>query len=187
MAIKDLLNLAGNPSAANDITIKLIAAIIILVLGLVIGRFLSNLVKKILHELELDRVLKEQGRIKVPLTQLISALIKYIIYFVAILAALNQLGLQSFILNIILTVVTLVLIIFMILSLKDFVPNLTAGIYLYQKRSINPGEIIQVNNIEGEVLNITLLETKLRTRNKEIVYIPNSVLMKSVLIKRKIK
>ena len=169
----------------NELTLNLIAAIVILVVGLIIGRFLSNLTKKVLHELELDRILKEQARVKVPLTQLITNLVKYGVYFVAILAALNQLGLRNFILNAILTIVIIILVVLMILSLKDFVPNLVAGLFLYQKRNINPGDMIQVNNIEGEVLHITLFETKIKTRSNEIVYVPNSVLTKSIVIKKK--
>ena len=169
----------------NNVTLNLIAAIVILVIGLLAGRIISNLAKKILSELELDRILREQARIKVPLTQLISSVIKYVIYFITILMALNQLGLKSFILNAILTIVIVLLVIFMVLSLKDFLPNLTSGLFMYQKRNINPGDFIQVNNIEGEVLNVTLFETKVRTKNKEIVYIPNSVLTKNMVIKKK--
>ena len=73
----------------------------------------------------------------------------------------------------------------MILAVKDFIPNFVAGLTLYQKRNIKPGEKILVNNIEGEILNISLLETKVRTRNGDIVYIPNSILTKHVVIKKK--
>ena len=187
MANEKLLQIAETSSritGLSDFTLKLLASIFILVLGLIIGRFLSNLVKKVLHELEIDRVLKEKARIKLPLTQLVTSLVKYIVYFIAILLALNQLGLKSFILNIILMIVVILLVVFMVLSLKDFIPNLASGLFLYQKRSINPGDTIQIDHIEGEVLNMTLFETKIRTKNKELVYVPNSVLVKSVVIKK---
>lgn len=182
--LTDIAEASSKITGLNDITLNLIAAIATLILGLLIGRFLSNLVKKLLHELELDRILKEKARIKLPLTQLITSIIKYIIYGIAILLALNQLGLRSFILNAILTIIVVLLVVFMMLSLKDFIPNFTGGLFLYQKRSINPGDVIKINNIEGEILNITLLETKLRTKNNEIVYIPNSVLTKNVVVKK---
>jgi small-conductance mechanosensitive channel len=72
-----------------------------------------------------------------------------------------------------------------ILSIKDFMPNLVSGLILHQKRNIRPGEKIIVNNIEGEVINVTIIETKLRTKNGEIVYIPNSILMNNVVVKKK--
>jgi len=169
----------------ENFALNLVAAVVILIIGILVGRFLSNITKKVLQELELDRVLKEKVGIKLPLTQLISSIIKYLVYVASIITALNQLGLQSIILNVILWIIIAVLIVFMILSLKDFIPNLVAGLFLFQKRNINAGEMIRVNDIEGEVLNITLLETKIRTRNHEIVYIPNSILIKNVVIKKK--
>ena len=176
---------SSNVTKLNSTAINLVAAIVILLIGLIIGRFLSNLTRKILNELELYRILKEQARIKIPLAQLISSTVKYASYFIAVVLALGQLGLKSFVLNAVLIIILIILIIFMILSLKDFVPNLIAGLFLYQKRSINPGEIIEVNHIEGEVLSVTLFETKIKTKNHEIVYIPNSVLTKSLVIKKK--
>ena len=169
----------------SDTTISLIAAIVILIIGLILGRFLGNLTRKILHELEIGRILKEQTRIRIPVEQFTASLVRYIIYFIAIIFALNQLGLRTAILNIILIVILIALLIFMILAVKDFIPNFVAGLTLYQKRNIKPGEKILVNNIEGEILNISLLETKVRTRNGDIVYIPNSILTKHVLIKKK--
>ena len=153
--------------------------------GLVVGRFLGNLTKKLLHELELDRLLKEQTRFKIPLEQFLGSLVKFIVYFVAIIFALDQLGLQTAILNVILAIILISLVVFMILAIKDFIPNLVAGLILHQKRNIKAGEKIEVNNIEGEVINVTLVETKLRTKSGDMVYIPNSVLTKNVVIKKK--
>ncbi len=172
-------------SKLSDITLNLIAAVVILLIGLVIGRFLGNLTRKVLHELELDRLLKEQTRFKVPLEQFLGSIVKFIIYFIAIIFALNQLGLRTAILNIILIIILVTLVIFIILSVKDFIPNLVSGLILHQKRNIRPGERIEVNNIEGEIINVTLVETKLRTKNGEIVYVPNSILMNNVVVKKK--
>ncbi|AJF62835.1 MAG: Small-conductance mechanosensitive channel [archaeon GW2011_AR20] len=177
--------LSSLSSKLSDFTLNLIAAIVILLVGLVIGRFLGNLTRKVLHELELDKLLREQTRFKIPLEQFLGSLVKFIVYFIAIIFALDQLGLQTAILNIILAIIIMIIVIFMILAIKDFIPNLMAGLFLHQKRNIKPGERIEVNNVEGEVINITLTETKLRTRSGEIVYIPNSVLTKNVVIKKK--
>ena len=178
-------NLNSLSSRLSDLTLNLIAAIVILLVGLVVGRFLGNLTKKLLHELELDRLLKEQTRFKIPLEQFLGSLVKFIVYFVAIIFALDQLGLQTAILNVILAIILISLVVFMILAIKDFIPNLVAGLILHQKRNIKAGEKIEVNNIEGEVINVTLVETKLRTKSGDMVYIPNSVLTKNVVIKKK--
>ena len=172
-------------SRLSDLTLNLIAGLVILLVGLVVGRFLGNLTRKVLHELELDRLLREQTRFKIPLEQLLGSLVKFVVYFIAIIFSLDQLGLQTAILNIILTIILIVMVVFMILAVKDFIPNLVSGLILHQKRNIKPGEKIEVNDIEGEVINITLIETKIRTKSGDIVYIPNSILTKNVVIKKK--
>src|SRR3989344_3175104 len=177
--------LSSLSSKLSDFTLNLIAAIVILLVGLVIGRFLGNLTKKILHELELDKLLREQTRFKIPLEQFLGSLVKFIVYFVAIIFALDQLGLQTAILNIILAIILIALVIFMILAIKDFIPNLISGLMLHQKRNLKPGDRIIINNVEGEIINVTLIETKIRTRSGDIVYIPNSILTKNVVIKKK--
>ena len=73
----------------------------------------------------------------------------------------------------------------MILAIKDFIPNLISGLMLHQKRNLKPGDRIIINNVEGEIINVTLIETKIRTRSGDIVYIPNSILTKNVVIKKK--
>ena len=166
-------------------TINLVAAVITLIIGLLLGRFLGNLTRKLIYELEINKILREKTNVKIPLGEYLSLLVKYVIYAIAIIMSLNQLGLKGIILNAILVILIILLIIFMILSLKDFVPNLMAGLTLTQKRNIKPGNIIEINNIEGEVINITLLETKIRTRNGDIVYIPNSILTKTMIIKKR--
>jgi len=95
--------LSSLSSKLSDFTLNLIAAIVILLVGLVIGRFLGNLTRKVLHELELDKLLREQTRFKIPLEQFLGSLVKFIVYFIAIIFALDQLGLQTAILNIILS------------------------------------------------------------------------------------
>ncbi len=171
-------------AAIAESSIKLVAAIAILLLGLVFGRFLSKLTQKILSEIELDRVLRESN-IKIPLEQILSNLIKYIIYVGALIMALNQAGLTTPIFNIILTIIFILIIASVILSVKDFIPNLIAGIRVSRKYNIKEGNKIKVLNIEGTIIETDLVETKIRTKNNDIIFIPNSVLTKEILRKNK--
>lgn len=163
---------------------RLIAAIVILLIGVFVGRFFGNLLKKILNELHTDKILKEGG-VKVPVEEFFGNALKYLIFFVAIIMALNQLGLATTILYIILIVILIVIIILIILAFKDFIPNVTSGFFIHQKRNLKDGDIIKVNEIEGEILHINLVETKIKTKSGDIIYIPNSVLMKSSVRKKK--
>ena len=99
-----------NVSSPNTL-IHLIAAIIILIAGFILGSLLSKLTRKILNELETNKILKEQAGIRLPVEEFISKSIKYIIYIIAIIWSLNQLGLTTRILEILLITILVILII----------------------------------------------------------------------------
>jgi len=172
----------------NEWMIKLIAAIAVLLIGLIAARIISRLIKKVLHELELNRILKEQAGVKIPVEEFVSSLAKYLIYFIAIIWALTELGLQTVILYIILAIVLVILVSFIILAFKDFIPNITAGFFIHQKNIIKKGDYIKVKDIEGKVMNISLVETTIKS-NGDTIYLPNSVLTKNEIrkIKKKLK
>lgn len=164
--------------------IKLIAAIAVILIGLVAARIISRIIKKILHELELNRILKEQAGVKIPIEEFVSSLTKYLIYFIAVIWALAELGLQTVILYIILAIFLVILVSFIVLAFKDFIPNITAGFFIHQKNLIKKGDIIKVKDIEGKVISISLVETMIKV-NGDTVYVPNSVLTKNEITKKK--
>jgi len=168
---------------------RLIVAIIILLFGFIIGRIVGKLIEKVLHELELNLIIKKTLKLKIPFEQTTAQIIMYLIYFVTIIMALNQLGLATDILNIILGGFVVIIVLTIFLSIKDFVPNLISGIFIHQKQFIRVGDFIRVNNIEGTITTISMVDTLVMTKNGDIIYIPNSILTKSevILISRKKK
>ena len=172
--------------SSGGLMIKLVAAIAILLIGLFAARVVSRILEKVMKELEVNRILKEQAGIKIPVEEFISALAKYIIYFLAVIWALAELGLQTAVLYILLGIFLLILVSFIVLAFKDFIPNITAGFFIHQKNLIKPGDVIRVKDIEGEVVSINLVETVIRVKD-ETVYIPNSVLTKNEIVKKEKK
>ncbi|MDP6642195.1 MAG: mechanosensitive ion channel [Candidatus Nanoarchaeia archaeon] len=177
-----MVNLSLFDLNAQNIIIKLITAIIILLIGFVVARILSNLTKKVLHELETNKILKGQAGVKIQIEEFSSSIIKYIIYFIAIIMALNQLGLTTTLLYILLTIILVILVGFIILAFKDFIPNIVAGFMIHQKDKIKSGDKIKVKDIEGKVVHVNLVETRIITKKKDTVYIPNSMLTKNEVI-----
>src|SRR3989344_1247513 len=169
----------------SKLVVSLVAAIVILLIGLVIGRFLGNVVRRILRELELSKILKEE-RVKFPLEEVLSNGVKYIIYFIAVVLALNQVGLTSAIINILLGIIFVLIIIFIVLAFKDFIPNVMAAFFIHQRRDIKEGDNIKVKNIEGKIIGINLVETKIKTKSGDTIYVPNSFLTKNDVKKRKV-
>lgn len=66
-------------------------------------------------------------------------------------------------------------------ALKDIGENFLAGILLAFKRPFSIGDIIESNAVKGKVVSLNLRDTQIRSDSKDI-YIPNALLIKSVLI-----
>lgn len=155
---------------------KLLVAFIILLIGFIIGKLFGKLAGRILHEVEIDSILSRATGRAIKLEHGISVCITYLTYFVTIILVLNQLGITTTVLQMILGAVIIIIVISLILAIKDFVPNAFAGIYIYRHKLIREGERIKVKGIEGIVTHINLIETKLKTKEGDIVYMPNSAI-----------
>ncbi len=175
-----------NFTDVSGFIVNLIAALAILLFGLIAGNLLGKLTKKFLHSFEIDDVLGKQG-FKFPIEKFIASIVKYIVYFMGIVWALSQLGLATTVLQAILVVVLILIIAIIILAFKDFIPNITAGFFIFQKKEIQPGDYIYVDNVEGKVIEIDLVETKLKAKGGDVLLVPNTVLLKNEVRKKETK
>lgn len=64
-------------------------------------------------------------------------------------------------------------------SMQDTLGNILCGLALQLDDSIGIGNWIKVDEVSGQVIEVHWRHTAIRTRNGEIVVIPNSVLMKA--------
>ncbi|MEM4263584.1 MAG: mechanosensitive ion channel [Candidatus Woesearchaeota archaeon] len=163
---------------------SIIAAVVILLLGFILGKLVGRLLHKVLHEAELDNILKKAGA-RLPLETVLANLAEYFIYFVAVIFALNQLGITTVVLYIIALAAMVILIISAFLGLKDFIPNFIAGIVIYRKELITKGDRVSIDGVSGKVDELSLLDTKIKTSKGDIIYIPNSIVIKSKVVKKK--
>lgn len=164
---------------------KIIVAIILVLIGFIIGKAVSKLLQKTLKQVELNKVIKDISGIRISLEGMIYHFVEYFIYFISIVMALRHIGIATDILNILSAVVIVLIGIFILLSIKDFIPNVISGIILHQKATIKKGDIIIINNVKGKVESMTLLETRLKTKSGDIIIIPNSNLTKNEITKKR--
>jgi len=157
---------------------NVVGAVVVLLIGLIIGLIVKKLLRKILHEIELDKIVRRLGK-KLSLERKISNLAAYLIYFFALIWSLNQLGITPIILYIIGGAILLLLGATFLLGVKDFVPNLIAGIAIYRKGCWKKGKKIKVNGVEGTIEKIGLVEMEIKTKKGDKIYMPNSLLIKS--------
>ncbi len=179
--------ISGGVKYLNELYIgiatKVILVLAILLMGFIIGRLLGKLVQKAMHGIGLNTLMAKMG-IGFSLENLLGNIIAYIVYFTTILIALNKLGLTTTILHIIAAGIIILAILLVLLALKDTLPNAFAGFLIKQKGLIKEGDIITVQGKEGKIKKITLVETLIETKDEEI-YVPNSILMKKEIIKKK--
>ena len=157
--------------------LEVAAALAILLIGLVLGRFIGKFSLQAMKQLELNKHLQKT---KIPAEEIISSLLKYLFYITSAILALHQLGLATKVLYSIFLVLIVLLLVFIILAIKDFIPNIISGTLLLRRKNLKKGDYIRVGNMEGKILDISLAEVKLKTKEDDILLIPTSVFQKRI-------
>jgi small-conductance mechanosensitive channel len=57
--------------------------------------------------------------------------------------------------------------------------NLISGFFLFGERPFGVGDVIEIDNVTGEVLSVDMMSTKLRTFDNRYVRIPNEAIIKT--------
>ncbi len=159
----------------------------ILFIGLVIGKLVEKFLTGILKTLATDRQVKRVLGFNVPVEELLPALLAYAIYIITVILALDNLGIGVRIVNLVLWAVIILAMISFALSIRDLVPNVVNGIALLSNRRIKEGDELRIDNIKGYVQEITLTHITLFVRNGETVIIPNSMITKKIITARRRK
>jgi small-conductance mechanosensitive channel len=166
---------------------KIVVALVILLVGFILGKFVGKVVKKLMSEIEINNILGSATGVNIRIEEIISGFLTYFIYFLTIITALNQLGLTTTILNMLSAAVIVIIIISVFLALKDFIPNAFSGFFIFRNAFLKEGDWIKFKGIEGKITQINLLETKVETKNRDILFIPNSALTKTEVVKMEFK
>jgi small conductance mechanosensitive channel len=162
---------------------KLVLAAIVLLVGIIIGRILERAVRFVLKQLGVNRLLSRIG-LAFAFEETVANIVKYAIYVLAFYLALSQLGVAGYAFGVLAGLVIVVIVIAVLLGLKDFVPNYWAGLWLYRKKFFKVGDTIEVNGIQGTVERFDVLETAVRTRTGDIIYLPSSMILHSQILKK---
>lgn len=96
-------------------------------------------------------------------------ILKYIFWVVAILMSLQSAGIDLSIL----LAGSAALLVGIGLGLQNIFNDFSSGIFILLERTITVGDIIEVNDIVGEVKEIRLRTTKILTRDDTILLVPN--------------
>ena len=142
---------------------RLGGALIILVVGYMLARLASRLVKA---------TVERTGRIDMTVEPVLATVARYAVLVLVLLAALAQLGVQTNSLLAALGAVALALG----LALQGTLQNIAAGIMLLYLRPFRYGDTIETPVITGTVKEIGLFVTHLETTDGLFYFVPNSAL-----------
>jgi len=166
---------------------QIIAGVVILLVGFGLGILVKKVLFKIFKEIGLNKIMSKVG-VVVDLEKWVSSIISYVVYLLTIVLFLDQLGIESIVLYLIAGALLMLVILTALVGLKDVIPNFIAWLILQRRGRIRHGTRVEIREIAGVVEKVGFLETEIRTHNDDILYVPNSLFLKSKLkIKRNSK
>lgn len=139
---------------------------------------LASLVKNLIREYGLPFAERTDTEVDERIIRLIDLTAVYVIWIVGILIALRELGIEvtAFLASMGIAGLAIAL------AAKTVLSNVLAGVTLTADPNLRVGDRIEVGEYMGDVLSINLHKTVIRTRNNEIVMIPNDVLGSEVIV-----
>lgn len=161
-------------------TINLTSAFLILVFGWALGTILANILRKILKGIQASTTLERHLKLKLKLEHTLPNTLKYLILTLILVLALTRIGIPYTYLTWAAAFVIIATLLFILLSFKDWIPNLLAWRHLSRTQRIKSGDTITIKGVEGRVVEVGLIETKIQTSNNETIFVPNILLKKTL-------
>ncbi|MBW2964407.1 mechanosensitive ion channel family protein [Candidatus Woesearchaeota archaeon] len=166
-------------ASTSGLFYKFVVSIVLLLIGFILGKILGRLLFKFLHSFEVNETFSKLTGTTLKIEEIAETFTTYFIYFVTIVIVLQQIGLVSTILHMIAAGIIILIVLSTFLGIKDFIPNAIAGFFMHSNKKFKVGQKIKVKGMQGRITEITLLETKIETKNGDVIFIPNSVLNKT--------
>lgn len=148
-------------------SVKLVAAILIIIIGRWISRRISRLLGRLL----------EKNNVDVTLVRFMENLTYYALIVVVLIAAVGQLGINT---TSFLTIVGAAGLAIG-LALKDSLSNFAAGVMLTLFRPFRVGDFVEAGGVTGTVQGITIFNTILNTPDNKRVIVPNGAIISNVI------
>lgn len=162
--VVDGINNAGgwlvrNQALILSYAVNIVAAIAIIIVGMIIARVISNAVNRVLRARHIDATVAD----------FLSALVRYGIIAFTIIAALGRVGVQTASVIAVLGAAGLAVG----LALQGSLSNLAAGVLLVTFRPFRTGEFVDLGGVMGTVQNVQIFSTTLKSADGKIVVVPN--------------
>lgn len=150
-------------SVAATMLSSIVYAIIILAIGFWGAKLVSRLVKGFMERHEVDQAL----------TGFVCNLVNALVIVFAVIAALNQLGIQTTSLIAIVGAAGLAIG----FALKDSLGNFAAGVMILIFKQFKVGDLIEAAGVLGVVETLNIFSTQLKTGDNKTIFVPNGKLI----------
>jgi small conductance mechanosensitive channel len=147
---------------------RLIAAILILIIGSIVARWLSRMI---------FNVTGRTAHIDATVRPILAAIVRYSILILVFIAALSQIGVQTASLFAVLGAAGIAIG----LALQGTLSNIAAGLMLLWLRPFRVGDFIEVNGMSGTVREIGLFVCHLETFDGIFLFAPNATIWNQAL------
>ncbi|MFP9228899.1 small-conductance mechanosensitive channel MscS [Pectobacterium cacticida] len=167
------LDQAGNWLVAHQnlflqYAVNIVAAVVILIVGLVIARIVSGTLNKLMISRAIDSTVAD----------FLSALVRYGIIAFTLIAVLSRIGVQTASVIAVLGAAGLAVG----LALQGSLANFAAGVLLVVFRPFRTGEWVDLGGVSGSVTQVQIFSTTLRTADGKIVVVPNGKIIAGDII-----
>lgn len=159
----------------------LIRAVIVIAIGLIITKIVVDITRRILDRDDVDTLIRNLGY-EPAVKDLLILIMKYLFYFIIFMIAIAQFGFGTFVIEAILVIIVLAFGALIIYSLKDLIPNISAGITIARSKAYKVGDRIKVGLYEGIVRDFNITSTKIEDKMGRLIIIPNSVIIRGEII-----
>ena len=147
---------------------NLIAAFLLLIVGIWAIRFITKIVRKIMVRREVE----------ITLIEFLSNIITWALRIVLFIAVISKLGIESSSFVAILGAAGLAVG----LSLQGSLSNFAGGMLIIFFKPFKIGDFIEAQNVSGTVKHIQIFVTQLVTANNQVIFIPNGALSNGTII-----
>lgn len=163
---QDFIDTANNTFGANIKAIPF--AILLALVFYVIYKIVNKLFQRHIAKLPVDK----------NITKIVNKIIDILIIFFAIMIIASTLGINTSSLIAAFSIFGLAIS----LSVQNIMSNVANGINIFANHPFKLGDYISVDGVEGTVVEISFMFTKIRTYKNEMIYIPNNKVGSATII-----
>lgn len=150
-------------AAATSVLGSIVYALIILAIGYWGAKMISGMLRGLMERRDIDQTL----------TGFVGNLSNALIITFAVIAAMNQLGIQTTSLIAVVGAAGLAIG----LALKDSLGNFAAGVMILIFKQFKAGDLIEAAGVLGVVETLNIFSTQLKTADNKTIFVPNGKLL----------